>query len=429
MAATLHRSPRIALVIDRFDGRRGGAALWTRGFAAWLGACNCDVHVLARSVGPAEAHLPITFHPIQARRSPLAFALAVSKRLAAIRPLISHDMGAAIGCDVLQPHVGSGLACWNGSVASYPAWLRPIKRLCGLSPRYRRLRQLRAAQYNGGSAAFIAVSHKVARDMQSLHHVPAARIRVVHNGVDLSRFTSVAVRDARPAIRRFYGIGDDEVLLIAVAHNFRLKGIPGLIRAVEQLHREGDPVRLLLCGGHSRSNDSGDVGHDAILDCGRVEDVAPFYAAADICVHPTFYDACSLVTLEAMAAGLPVITTRANGASELITHGVNGVVLDFPHDDQALAAALRPLVRDANVRRALGSAGRGLVEAHSVERNYHGVAAAYADVLALRSVAAAAMEPLFDAANPPRVGIRRALGAPKAPDQFLSGNAAGRALR
>jgi UDP-glucose:(heptosyl)LPS alpha-1,3-glucosyltransferase len=355
--------------------------------------------------------------------------LAVSKRLAAIRPLISHDMGVAISCDVFQPHVGSGLACWNGSIASYPVWLRPIKRLCGLTPRYRRLRQLRAAQYNGGSAAFIAVSHKVARDMQSLHHVPAARIRVVHNGIDLSRFTSAAVRDARPAIRRFYGIGDDEVLLIAVAHNFRLKGIPGLIRVVEQLHREGDPVRLLLCGGRSRSNDTGDIGHSAIHCCGRVDDVAPLYAAADICIHPTFYDACSLVTLEAMAAGLAVITTRANGASELITHGVNGVVLNSPHDDQALAAALRPMVRDANVRRALGSAGRRLIEAHSVERNYHGIAAAYADALALRSVASAAIEPLFDAANPPRIGICRAFRARKTPDQFLSSSAAGRSLR
>ena len=413
MPAILRRSPKIALVIDRFDGRRGGAALWTRGFAAWLAARDCDVHVLARSVGPAESHLPITFHPIEVGHSPLAFALVVSKRLAAIRPLISHDMGVAIGCDVFQPHVGSGLACWNGSVASYPAWLRPVKRLCGWSPRYRRLRRLSAAQYNGGSAVFVAVSHKAARDMHSLHHVPAERIRVVHNGVDLGRFAPSAHPDARPAIRRYYGIRDNEVLLIAVAHNYRLKGIPGLIRAVEQLRREGDPVRLLLCGGDSCSIDSGDVGHGPVVDCGRVEDVAPFYAAADICVHPTFYDACSLVTLEAMAAGLAVITTRANGASELITHAVNGVVLDFPHNPRALTAALRPLVRDANVRHALGEAGRRLVKAHSVERNYQGIAAAYADVIALRSVAATTIKPISVSANPLRIGKRRAFGARK----------------
>ena len=357
MPAMLPRSPRIALVIDRFDGRRGGAALWTRGFASWLAARDCEVHILARSIGPAEALLPIIFHPIEVGPSPLAFALDVSKRLAAIRPLISHDMGAAIGCDVFQPHVGSGLACWNGSVASYPAWLRSMKRLCGYSFRYQRLRRMRAAQYNGRNSVFIAVSHKVARDMQSLHRVPAERIRVVHNGVDLSRFAAATHHDVRrrrppsiwhPRRRSAPHRG---------GHNFRLKGIPGLIRAVEQLRRDGNPVKLLLCGGRSKSIDPRDVGHHAVFECGNVEDVVPFYSAADICVHPTFYDACSLVTLEAMAAGLAVITTRANGASELITHGVNGVVLDFPHNARALTAALRPLVRDASIRRALGEAG------------------------------------------------------------------------
>ena len=88
-----------------------------RGFADWLAGRGAEVHVLARSIGPAEADMPITFHAID-RRSPLEFASAVSNRLAAIRPLVSHDMGAAIGCDVFQPHVGSCLQCWEGSVAS-----------------------------------------------------------------------------------------------------------------------------------------------------------------------------------------------------------------------------------------------------------------------------------------------------------------------
>jgi UDP-glucose:(heptosyl)LPS alpha-1,3-glucosyltransferase len=400
-------SPKIALVIDRFDGRRGGAALWTRGFAAWLAAHGCDVHILARHVGPAEALLPITFHPISVKRLPLAFAGAVSKRLATIKPLVSHDMGAAVGCDVFQPHVGSTLACWNGSVASYAPWRRPVKRLCGFSPRYHRIRQLIAAQYNGGSTAYIAVSHKVACDMQALHHVPAARIHVVHNGVDLSRFSSPGVCDSRAAIRRCYGIRNHDVLVIAVAHNFRLKGIPRLIRAVQELYREGNPVRLLVCGGRTRAIDSSAAGHDAIIDCGRIDDVAPYYAAADICVHPTFYDACSLVTLEAMAAGLPVITTRANGASELIAHDVNGVVLEVPHDERTLVAALRPLVQDANLRSSLGSAGRRAVQEHSAERNYLEIAAVYADVLALRSKAAKSLEPLFTSGNPPPIDIQR----------------------
>jgi UDP-glucose:(heptosyl)LPS alpha-1,3-glucosyltransferase len=253
--------------------------------------------------------------------------------------------------------------------------------------------------------------------MRSLHHVPAERIRVVHNGVDLSRFGTIALGDARPAIRRHYGVRDDEVLLIAVAHHFRLKGIPGLIRAVDHLRREGNPARLLLCGGPSSSANSG-----AVLECGRVEDVAPFYAAADICVHPTFYDACSLVTFEAMAAGLPVVTTRANGACELITHGIDGLVLDLPHDSSDLVAALRPLVRHENLRHELGSAGRRLVQARSVEKNYHAIAAAYADALALRSADAAEIEPLLIAADQPQTGNRFPSKVFQRPPATLSDN-------
>jgi UDP-glucose:(heptosyl)LPS alpha-1,3-glucosyltransferase len=410
MLAPAPRSPRIALVIDRFDGRRGGAATWTRGFAAWLAARDCDVHVLARSIGLTETRLPITFHEINVGRSPLAFATATARRLAAIKPLVSHDMGAAIGCDVFQPHFGSGLACWRGSVASYPAWLRPAKRLCGLAPRYRCLRRLSAAQFDGGSSLFIAVSHKTARDMQTLHGVPAERIRVVQNGIDLGRFSAANHAEARQVIRRYFGIRHHEVVLIAVAHHFRLKGIPGLLRAVKQLRSQGNKIRLLMCGGPARSG-HGVGSYGTVIYCGRVPDVAPYYSAADVCVHPTFYDACSLVTLEAMAAGLPVVTTRANGASELITSGSDGLIVDCTRRAATISAALKPLICDADLRSAMGSAGRFLVKDHSVERNYHGVVAAYVDALALRSVDAGPIFPLLRGEDTPHLLPHRPLAS------------------
>lgn len=392
MLVRVPRAPRIALVIDRFDGRRGGAALWTRGFAAWLANRRCEVHVLARSRGPAETRLPVTFHAIDAPRSPLAFSAAVDERLAAIRPLLSHDMGVAIGCDIFQPHVGSYSACWDGSVASYPAWLRPVKRLCRLSPRRQRLRQMCADQFSGGSQIFIAVSNKVAFDLQSRHQVAPERIRVVHNGVDLDRFRPDFAGDARLAERRRLGVRDDDVLLIAVAHHWRLKGLHGLMRATQQLRREGAALKLLVCGGRSTGSSEPVQRSDAVIDCGSVDDVRPFYAAADVCVHPTYYDACSLVTLEALASGLPIVTTRANGASELLTDGVNGIVLDACDDDTRLADALRPLISSAELRHQIGAAGRSLAERHSIEGNFKGIVAVYADALAMRSRANHAAE-------------------------------------
>ena len=81
------------------------------------------------------------------------------------------------------------------------------------------------------------------------------------------------------------------------------------------------------------------------------------YFAADFLVHPTFYDPCSLVVLEALACGLPMITTRANGASELMTPPREGYVIDDPHDHQCLAACLQEML-DKERRHGCSAAAR-----------------------------------------------------------------------
>jgi UDP-glucose:(heptosyl)LPS alpha-1,3-glucosyltransferase len=96
---------------------------------------------------------------------------------------------------------------------------------------------------------------------------------------------------------------------------------------------------------------------------GGMQDVADLYAAADVFVLPTLYDPFSNACLEAMAAGLPVITSRANGASELIEEGVEGFVLDDPTDAGAIAKAILA-VGDGAARQAMGAAARRKAEGH-----------------------------------------------------------------
>ena len=98
-------------------------------------------------------------------------------------------------------------------------------------------------------------------------------------------------------------------------------------RVVRRLRGEGLPVVLLVCGTPQNRSGVGGATPEGIIHVGCVADTSPFYAAADIAVQATYYDACSLATLESLASGLPVITTRANGAAELITHGTDGMVL------------------------------------------------------------------------------------------------------
>ena len=100
-----------------------------------------------------------------------------------------------------------------------------------------------------------------------------------------------------------------------------------------------------------------------------MDDTAPYYGAADAYVHPTWYDPCSLVVLEALAAGLPVLTTRFNGASELMDGQGAGPVLDAPRPVAALADALARLL-DAEARAEMSVAARRVAADHSQERNF-----------------------------------------------------------
>jgi UDP-glucose:(heptosyl)LPS alpha-1,3-glucosyltransferase len=119
----------------------------------------------------------------------------------------------------------------------------------------------------------------------------------------------------------------------------------------------------------------------AVAFLGSVLDPVPYYAAADVYIQPTFYDPCSLVVLEALASGLPVVTSCCNGAGELLTEGVEGHVIDDPADHEQLADCLRPLL-DASLRQRMATAARELVLRHSLARNCQQILDVYEEVAA-----------------------------------------------
>jgi len=157
-----------------------------------------------------------------------------------------------------------------------------------------------------------------------------------------------------------------------VAHNFKLKGVGTLIRATACLRREL-PVRTVIVGkagpGKYRRL-AGSLGvSDRVHFAGPTAAVDSFYAAADVYCQPTWYDPCSLVVLEALACGLPVITTRFNGAGELLTQEREGYVMADPADHEELARCVRELADEAARWRA-GEAARKLALQHTLEENF-----------------------------------------------------------
>jgi UDP-glucose:(heptosyl)LPS alpha-1,3-glucosyltransferase len=188
-------------------------------------------------------------------------------------------------------------------------------------------------------------------------------------------------------MRQRLGIEEDTVLALAVAHNFQLKGVPTLLRALEILAPKRLPFHAVVVGG--KRIRSWQLKAKAlrlpVTFVGPQPDTIPFYAAADMLVHPSFYDSCSLVLLEAAASGLPLLVSRESGASELLSDGVEGLLLDDSADAQRLAAQMESLL-DASMRERMGAAARRLALKHPLQRNCDEILAVYRNAAKSRHV-------------------------------------------
>jgi UDP-glucose:(heptosyl)LPS alpha-1,3-glucosyltransferase len=320
----------------------------------------------------------------------LGLAKAAEAKLRTLKLDLIHDMGLGWYCDVFQPHGGCWTAITRQKLLLVPPWLRPIKR--HVDPwlsRYRQLQMLAHRQADAENQILLAISQKVADEFHLYHHLPPGRIRVVYNGVDVERFSPSRRAEFRRSMRQRLGIENDTALALAVAHNFQLKGVPTLLRAMEILAPKRLPLHAVVVGGKwFRSWQYwAKARRLPVTFVGPQGDTVPFYAAADMLVHPSFYDSCSLVLLEAAASGLPLLVSRENGAAELLTDGVEGLLLDDPADAERLAARMESLL-DASLRQRMGDAARQLASQHTLERNCEEILAIYNQFAQSRRLAA-----------------------------------------
>jgi UDP-glucose:(heptosyl)LPS alpha-1,3-glucosyltransferase len=379
---------RIGLVVEQLDPLRGGKEQWSAQFASKLIERGHEVHVVASRFSDQVCTMPIVPHRLEGVRSQIEFAEAAERKLRSLALDVVHDTGAGWYCDVLQPHGGSRRALVEHNLMALPRWMRPMKRMVDRwLPRYRRLEEVMARQYVNDGRILLALSRRTLADFQEIRGVSPGQIRLGYNGVDPVRFSPRHRDEYRRAVRRWLGVDDDTLLLLIVAHNFVLKGVPTLLRAMGRLAVQRRPVHLAVVGGkrlRPYERAAARLGAaSTVTFTGTVRDTVPFYAAADVYVHPTFHDSCSLVVLEALASGLPVITSRLNGAAELLTEGVEGDVIPDPANVDDLLARLEPMF-DPATRRRMGQAARRLALEHTLERNVNEVLAVYEEVIRRR---------------------------------------------
>jgi UDP-glucose:(heptosyl)LPS alpha-1,3-glucosyltransferase len=356
---------KIALVLECFDPAHGGLEHWTWQFARRLVQSGHEVHVVAFEFYADAANDGIVRHHLEMPRSRLDRAALLAQQLPTMGFDVVHDMGIGWAADVIQPHGGSTKALWEHNLMRIPKW-RQIR--FWREKRYRELEELERRQHANKSATIVAVSQMVARHLQDLHDLSAARIRVIYNGVDTERFTPAQRDTYRDAKRRELGV-NGEVLFLMLAHNLLLKNADATIRATAKLAADGAALHLIIAGGKRPERflqlaQKLGIAH-LVAFIGQVDPI-PFYAAADVFVHPTWYDPCSLVTLEAASCGLPVITTRFNGAAEFMNDRQDGFMLTDPADVGSLAARMKELL-DPVAREKMGAAGRALALQHTLD--------------------------------------------------------------
>ncbi|HXL22187.1 MAG TPA: glycosyltransferase family 4 protein [Candidatus Dormibacteraeota bacterium] len=226
-----------------------------------------------------------------------------------------------------------------------------------------------------------AVSRRTASLMES--RFGREDVRVVANGVDGGSFSPALRLVRRESARLERGIRPSDLVLLMIGNDWATKGIHTILEAMLLL--AAAPVRLLVVGGDVREPYAAAAAKLGLLDrCiwqpagGNVLDC---YAAADVYVSPSREDSFGLPVLEAMACGLPVITSVAAGVSELVKDGVDGFVLRDPGDAQALAGLLTRLYQDSSFRAAIGEAGALAAREWTWDRNAAAVWQLLSDVV------------------------------------------------
>jgi UDP-glucose:(heptosyl)LPS alpha-1,3-glucosyltransferase len=206
---------------------------------------------------------------------------------------------------------------------------------------------------------FVAVSSRVTEELQQIYAVPPSRIRLISNGIDLTRFRRDV--ESRRIIRREFNVPADAKLLLFVGHEFQRKGLAHVIAALQQL---GDDTRLLVVGSDNPApyRKLAASAQDRVIFAGARSDLPAIYSAADAFVLPTAYETFSLVCMEAMACSLPVFATAAGGIEDYLKDGVNGFQIGTDADD--IAGKLASCLADPALMGRMRDGARATAESY-----------------------------------------------------------------
>jgi UDP-glucose:(heptosyl)LPS alpha-1,3-glucosyltransferase len=343
----------------------GGAEAYLKRLARGVTKAGHDLQLVSTNDWP-DVEWPFGLITHVRSKSPIGFASELEQIRTEFRCDVLFSLERIWRCDIYR--AGDGV---------HRAWLDrrqkfelPLKRFVrSLGSKHQDLLRLEQSLFSGGNAVrVIAASQMVKDEIVNLYRYSADKIDIVRNGVPLEKFRFDP--ELREKSREELNLRPDQTALLFAGSGWERKG---LLFAIEAAALCGDrKMRLLVAGrGNTRLYKTKSLRfwrEEPVQFLGEVADMLRVYSAADILILPTIYDPFSNACLEALACGLPVITTRSNGFSEIIENGVHGSIVDHPGDLLALRDAIR-LWSDPSRRAAARSTNTQLAAQFDISRN------------------------------------------------------------
>jgi UDP-glucose:(heptosyl)LPS alpha-1,3-glucosyltransferase len=373
---------RVALIRYKYDAY-GGAERYTEMLADSLSRRGIEVHLFARSwkepAGPG-----VFLHRVGGLGWPPLLSQATFVWLVG-RAVRRERFDLVQSNDrTLSQHVyraGDGVhARWLELRAPYEGWLRRLSLRINPHHLYRLWLERRLFE-SPHLRAVIVNSEMVRQEILARFRIDPERIRTIYNGVDLARFHPGNREAAGVSFREIHSIDEAKPIVLFVGSGFRRKGLAFLLQA---FGLAGGDSLLWVVGkddpsAYRRLARKLGIG-SRVLFWGPQKDVAPFYGAADIFALPALYDPFPTAVLEALASGLPVITTAQCGAAEIIDQGREGYVLQSPGRVAEMGRLLE-LLYDPGRRRPMAAAARKKAEAFPIDRSVQELQSLYGQLL------------------------------------------------
>ncbi|KKO19064.1 MAG: hypothetical protein DCC43_02680 [Candidatus Brocadia sp.] len=367
---------KIAFVVYQFIREKGGVESYVWNASKQLLDRGHEVHIFAHRSCP-DPDKRLIFHRIPAITfwSPLkywTFAVNAPKIIknSAIAFDLIHGFTQTLSQDIYR--VGGGCH-WDYMMHTYPLMQSRLGKIfmC-MNPRHFSLLLLEKIIFKKKCYKQITcISEQCKGELIRHYQLSPDDIEVIYNGVDVKVFTPHNRPIYRDRIRAQYAITPDEVLVLFVGSGFKRKGLRHVINALS-LFGASQKIKLLVVGRGNVREYQRFAKKKGVLDklvfAGVCKHIHEIYAAGDIFIFPSEYDAFGTACLEAMASGLPVIVSSASGVSEIVTHGEDGFTVRHPIDAEEIAKYLRALL-NKEAREHMGFLARLKAERYSFQAN------------------------------------------------------------